>query len=289
MRLIDAFIVGAQKCGTTSLLRYMSEHPDILGHQQIEMSFFSKDIEYKEGYSKAWRKYYHSSDKKEPVVIAKNSHMYSNTQAIERLYHHNSACKFILIIRNPVDRAYSSYLMEKNAWGQEYSFDKTITNSLKKKDDWHYRIYLEFGIYHYHIEKILKYFGGNFSVIKLDDLIETPEETVMKLYTFLGVHNHFLPDLSKLHNVTTKVWSEWYGEKIQQLFRENNIINRKVKSIISNSITYKLGQFLRNINRKKGTHEKMSSNTREKLVEFYRPHNAQLSRMLNIDINEWDN
>ncbi|MDP6456597.1 MAG: sulfotransferase [Candidatus Marinimicrobia bacterium] len=288
-QLINAFIIGAQKCGTTSLLNYISEHDDILGHEQIEMSFFYKDEEYREGYEEAWRRYYHSSNGNNIVVIAKNAHMYRDEKAIERLYNHNPKCKIIFIVRNPVDRAYSSYLMEKNAWGEVSSFDELIIQTLKTKDDWRYRVYIELGIYHYHLQRIFKYFKNNVIVIRLDDLRTMPEQTVKNIYFELDVDDSFTPDLTKSYNVTTKVRSEWYAKKSAKILREDFYLKKVLKSILNDSFTYRLGQYLRKINRKNGAHQPMDSHTREKLVEFYKPHNARLSRMFNMDFSCWDN
>ena len=91
------------------------------------------------------------------------------------------------------------------------------------------------------------------------------------------------------YNVTNKVRSEWYAKKSAKMLREDFYLKKVLKSILNDSITYKLGQYLRNINRKKEAHEPMDPNTREKLVEFFRPHNARLSGMLNMDLSCWDN
>ena len=130
MKPVDVFIIGAQKCGTTSLLRYLSEHSNILGHMQTEMTYFSVDSEYNKGYDRAWRRYYRSVNQSQSIVIAKNAHMYRNQEAIRRLKLHNPDCKIVFIIRNPVERAYSSYLMEKSSWGEEFSFDEIVDKYL---------------------------------------------------------------------------------------------------------------------------------------------------------------
>ena len=40
---VQLMIVGAQKAGTSSLLRYLAQHPDIHAHAQPEMTFFLQD------------------------------------------------------------------------------------------------------------------------------------------------------------------------------------------------------------------------------------------------------
>ena len=45
-RQINAMIVGVEKAGTTSLLRYLSEHPEITSHEVMEMPYFVNDAIY---------------------------------------------------------------------------------------------------------------------------------------------------------------------------------------------------------------------------------------------------
>ena len=115
---VDLAIIGAQKAGTTSLKEYLSQHPSIQTHPQIEFSFFRDEELYLKGYAAAEKKYLtlnpNATNKK---TLIKNVGIYSSTDALERLYKHNPECKIIFIVRNPITRAYSSYNMERfNGW-----------------------------------------------------------------------------------------------------------------------------------------------------------------------------
>src|SRR5678809_829657 len=117
-RKIDLMIIGAQKAGTTSLQNYLNEHPEILGHPQIEFGYFKDDKTYENGYEKEFARHFTSgSVNTAKAVIAKNTGMYDSDKALERLQQHNPDCKLVFIVREPVSRAYSSYSMEKfNGW-----------------------------------------------------------------------------------------------------------------------------------------------------------------------------
>src|SRR5262245_11979337 len=107
---IDAMIVGAQKSGTTSLLRYLSQHPMIEAHLPEEFSFFVRDAEYELGIESAFTRFFTGTDFSDPkVVVAKNAGMCYNEVALGRLKNHHPGVIVIMVIRNPVDRAWSSY------------------------------------------------------------------------------------------------------------------------------------------------------------------------------------
>lgn len=99
---IDLMIVGAIKAGTTSLKNYLNEHPEILGHFQIDLTYFTNDSEYEAGYEKAFKKYFTEGGiTKTRRVIAKDASVHQYEKTIKRLYEHNPECYIVFIIRNP--------------------------------------------------------------------------------------------------------------------------------------------------------------------------------------------
>src|SRR6185295_13613127 len=115
-RKIDLMIVGAQKSGTTSLKNYLGQHPAIITHLQTEFSFFVEEKEYINGMESAFKIYFsdvvpYGSRR----IVAKSASMYLNEKSLQRLRRSNPDCQVVILLRNPVERAYSSYLMEMNA------------------------------------------------------------------------------------------------------------------------------------------------------------------------------
>ncbi len=288
MKPVDVFIIGAQKCGTTSLLRYLSEHPNILGHIQPEMTYFSRDSEYNKGYDRAWRRYYKSVNQSQSIVVAKNAHMYRNLKAIRRLKIHNPNCKIVFIIRNPVERAYSSYLMEKTSWGEEFSFDEIVDKFLENNSNWRHDVYFKLGIYHTYLEEIIKYFQINLIVLKLSELRDYPRETIRRIYLELKVSDQLLPDYNKKYNVTKKVKSKWFATKTSKILNEQNKIKKLIKSLFPVSTTNLMGNILRSINKSEKNYNPMSIQARKILTEFYKPHNDKLSSLLNDNFTNWN-
>lgn len=113
-RTIKLFIAGAQKCGTTYLKHYSGEHPSVVTNLQKEFAYFYDDEEFRGDWNAEVAKHYgvHSED---TVCIAKNAGLYVNESALQRLPEHNPGCHIFLLLRNPADRKYSAYQMEKIA------------------------------------------------------------------------------------------------------------------------------------------------------------------------------
>jgi hypothetical protein len=287
LKPIDLFIVGGQKCGTTSLLRYLSQHPNILGHSQMEMTYFSIDSEYKNGFKIAWRQYYKQINTSKSFILGKNAHMYRNFKAITRLKIHNPNCVVLFLIRNPVDRAYSSYLREKSSWGEEYSFDEVVEKYLVDISNWRFRVYFELGIYHMFLEKIFEIFGENVKVIKFSELKDSPKVLIKNIYCELGIEDTFYPDFSKKYNVTKQSKSQWLAQQTSRILSEDNKLKITAKKYLPSSTTNMIGNALRSVNKSKKNYGPVSTNSRSILNEFYQPCNDKLSLLLKEDFSQW--
>jgi len=104
-------IIGAQKCGTTALHSYLSLHPQIAGSTPKELHFFNSEHNYKKGTS-----YYDSlfSNLDENKIKFEASPSYLvNPLAAPRIYRYNPNIRLIVLLRNPIERAFSAWNMYK--------------------------------------------------------------------------------------------------------------------------------------------------------------------------------
>lgn len=107
--LVDFMIAGAEKSGTSSLLRYLGGHPRICVHRQSEMTFFVSDEEYVPAYESIFRRYYGNCEKPEPLFVARSVDVMYVPEAARRLWEYNPSFHVAIVLRDPVDRAYSAY------------------------------------------------------------------------------------------------------------------------------------------------------------------------------------
>ena len=129
----DFLIVGAQKSGTTSLHFYLAQHPHLLGSRPKEVRYFHKDANFKKG--KNW---YHSHFKN--INGKRNFLCFESTpenlylpQATQRIKEEYPGIKIIIILRNPVDRAFSAWNMFRE-FAEKDVKQALVTNFVKQSD-----------------------------------------------------------------------------------------------------------------------------------------------------------
>jgi len=104
------FIIGAPKCGTTALQAYLSYHPSIFLAPD-EQYFFSKDLNIKFWNSEQeYLDLFNEENSHEAIAIGEKSVSYLYSQdAVYNILKFNPKAKFIVMLRNPIDMAYSLY------------------------------------------------------------------------------------------------------------------------------------------------------------------------------------
>lgn len=284
MRNIDLMIIGAQKAGTTSLKNYLGEHPEICTHERIEFMFFVNEEEYKQGYKKIFKKYYKNCRNKNKI-IGKNVLIMYNVNALKRLYEYNPNIKLVIILRNPVDRAYSAWLYEKRR-GRE--FTKTFEEAIHIDDPNflnNLSQYLDKSLYYKHLLNVFRFFDKRqIMIILFEEFIKDPLIFCKKIFEWLEVNPNFSPKVKKIHNKAAIPRFLF----ITKLIVEDNILKRIAKSIFPEKITYKIGKIVLKINEKEIFPPPLKYDTRQKLLKFFKPYNQKLSELLQIDLSCWD-
>ena len=112
MKPLDFLIIGAQKSGTTSLFKYLNQHPDIAMPADKEAPYFTNDELYSAGWQHYLGNYFTGYDQELLWGTASPQYM-SDLRAAERITRDLPNTRLIAILRNPIERAYSHYLMQK--------------------------------------------------------------------------------------------------------------------------------------------------------------------------------
>jgi hypothetical protein len=107
----NLFIVGAPKCGTSSLHDYLDQHPDVfMSRTMKEPDFFCTDLTINESRRKRTLDDYLSlfSEAAGKKRIGESSVWYLvSTDAAKNIHAYDPAAKIVIMVRNPVDAAYS--------------------------------------------------------------------------------------------------------------------------------------------------------------------------------------
>ena len=191
---VSFIICGTQKGGTTALDYYLRKHTEICMANKKEVHFFDADKLFKNNKIN-YVKYHKNFDPKikhKVIGEATPIYMYWNN-SIKRIYNYNPEMKLIMILRNPITRAYSHWNMEFEKQKEKDSFFKAVQKECSTKNKNTYRqnrvsSYLERGLYSKQINKILKYFDRDqLMIIRSKSLMHNPQKTLDEIANFLQI------------------------------------------------------------------------------------------------------
>ena len=202
------FIVGTPKSGTTSLFHYLQEHPEVFLPELKEPHFFScpevKNTYYKTKIVDSKQEYldlYQERESYKAVGDLSSSYLF-NKETPKRIHQFNPYAKIIIVLRNPVDRALSHYLMDVNLGYINVPLLEVINNKDTFKQ--HYQEYIELGFYEQQIRAYIKQFpDSQIKVVLSDTLYANTAETLKDIYSFINVSTTFITDFETVHNSYT--------------------------------------------------------------------------------------
>ncbi len=189
------FIIGAPRCGTTSLASLLSENPSVYFSNPKETRFFSenyhKSIQFYE------KKYFRKAD--HPLVGEGDVSYFTNPKAAERIAKHYPASKLVVLLRNPIQRAFSGYLLGVRAGKFKKPFLETLEANLERVNlfeegkikyceiEGEGRL-LQTGHYLKNIKRYLEFWPQHkIKIIIFERLMENPKRELEALYDFLSI------------------------------------------------------------------------------------------------------
>ena len=201
---IDFIIVGAAKSGTSSLYGYLEQHPSVCLSQIKETNYFAYGDSY---VMDNWNNY--------PFLVATSaeyeaqfshctngqikgeaSPIYLESKvAPERIKKEQSKCKVIIMLRNPVKRAFSGYLMHVRYGGKALDLE-----SLSAEDFDNERRYVATSFYYEKVKKYVDLFGKQqVKVIIFEDFVKDAQSGLQDVCSFLNISDYEF-DVSVTHN-----------------------------------------------------------------------------------------
>jgi hypothetical protein len=197
-------IIGAQKGGTTSLHRYLTQHPDVSGGLRKEVHFFSWTYEQGLDWYLA-----HFPPRGEARVVGEASTSYlCHPKVPARIRRDVPNAKLIALLRNPVDRAYSQYQMNVRKGFEALSFEDALEaepQRLREAGDWattqwRYSSYATRGLY---AEQLAWWFAAfpreQLLVLKSEAFFAEPAAGIAQTLAFLGL-DAWSPVQYEVHN-----------------------------------------------------------------------------------------
>jgi len=281
------FVVGASKTGTTSLYAYLKDTPGVYMSPVKEPRYFNSNIPepYLSRISDEAKYLKLFQDVKDEKAIGEASPTYLRDPASAELIHSVvPQARIIILLRDPIERAFSHYLMLMSQGIEKKSFRETIQRSLdkRKKGITDYNACLDPGLYANQVRRFLGVFGPNqVKIIIFEEFIQDPKKIVKQVLEFLEIYSE-PPNIEKAYNVFSKPRG-----KISQYMLQSKGIAQLSSRIISSSLKWKLKE---NILLKKEAKPELSKDDKLLLENFYRNDMKDLETLLKTKLPwEWIN
>ncbi len=250
--LPDFIIIGAQRCGTTSLYNYLSQHPCVVPALVKEVHFF--DINFHKGIH--WYRSHFPTfleKYKQNIITGEASPYYIfHPHAARRIFKIIPQVKLIVLLRNPVDRAYSHYHHEVRIGAETLSFEEAIEKESERLKG--------------EIKKMLE--NENY-------------------YSFNHQHYSYLSRGIYIDQI--KVWMSLFPKeqiliiKSEDFYANPSAVFRRVLEFLNLPIwepkEYKKFNY--------ANYPKMNPATRKRLIKFFEPYNQKLYEYLGVNFG-WD-
>lgn len=191
--------------------------------------FFSQERYLQKG--AAWLESFYTNTNAAPVLLKGAVNYIYFPQVAATIYDYNDESKFILILRDPVKRAFSAYNYMYKLGLEKRSFKQSIEDELQhnffSEEAKGNFAYLGHGYYYDQLKNWLNYFERNrFSIHIYETLFQEPQKALQETFEFLGIDKNFTPNLVN-ENTTGVVKYRW----INNLFFTHPQLIKALKKI----------------------------------------------------------
>ena len=294
MILPNLLIVGAAKSGTTSLHNYLKQHSDIFMSDHKEPHFFINNEIGTNRIPNGISKY------DDYIALFKNSESYKYRGESSTMYlqfpdisikninkYLNDDVKIIIMLRNPIERAFSGYQHVKRYNVME---NLDFEDAIKQCENRYFintnftpaSRYINIGLYYNMVKKFQANFGENMHIVIYDDFIADTQNELSKIFSFLNISD-FVINTNEKYMVGG--W-QWKNSFLKKLFLKKNLLNKFIRFILP-------FQYFKKILRNRLVQVfstpvvKMKDTTKSSLQNLYKEDLKKLSTIIDRDLKIW--
>jgi len=287
-------VVGAAKSGTTSLHYFLEQHPEVCVPPCKETYTFNR-----KSMAETWpsvrsydeEKYLelfstHATEQTRAWGEVTTSNLYYHEEAVAEIKRRLGDVKIIILIRNPIDRAYSSYTFAHASFGETLPFEEALEEEQKRIDQklMFMGHYTALGFYFDAVKNFITAFGRH-RVFLTEDLKARGPDTMREIFEFIGVDATFTPDYETAYNPSG---TPRFRILQKLIFREDNTagvpVQKVMRLFMGRNRADRLFHHLRQYNLKKVP---MKNEIRKRLADLYRNDVQQLQELLGRDLSQW--
>lgn len=294
MKQPNFMCIGAPKSGTTTLYDILKQHPDVYVPSFKEPHFFDKEESYKKGMEWYLNQYFAQVQQEKAIGEFTPGYLIDD-YAPARILNDcsNIEMKFIVILRNPIDRAFSQYLHNKRDLMEDLSFINALDAEEKRikmykdKNDLLYKkySYIRNSLYFERLENWLKYFDkAQFKIIIFEEeLLKDKENLLSEIFDFLNISQYDL-NLNIKSNVASKTRFIFF----KKLIISKTFVHVLVKLLFPYKLRIKLKNYLMSLTNKVGVSEKIDEDAhKEMLKEYFLDDIKKLEKLISRDLTVW--
>ena len=286
-------IVGAPKCGTTAMWRYLNQHPDVFLSPRKDIHYFGSDLAFRRR-SRFTRQEYEAffSDCTEQSCGEASVWYLHSKKAAQEIYNYNPKMKIIIMLRDPIQLMYAHYTqMRLNALGDEDlpTFSQALeAEPARKRGEQIPKnnsivsalFYTDIGTLSVQIQRYLDIFPREQVLFLFQEDMKTKMPTLYKdTLSFLGVHTDFSPDFARINS-----HKEIRYEFVRKLIGKTPT---PFKRILPASKQQQLSRWLRKINTKHAKRPKLDPTLEHRLRSQFLNEIEALSVIVERDLNHW--
>jgi hypothetical protein len=284
MRRPNFFVVGAPRCGTTSLWSWLKAHPDIFMPAAKELFFFDIDLR-GNGTAPSLKQYLkHFSAAEDQKKIGEATASYLRSQgAPHAIKAFSPAAQIIIMLRNPVDVMYSLYGSALYGLEPITDFEEALATDARRGA--RERIgYREFTDYPDQVQRYFEVFGReNVHTIIFDDLKTDSAAVYANTLRFLDVRLDFRPEF-----VVMSPNRQVRNIRLQQnLVRPPRVLRRIGAVLVPSRLRRRLRYAMLNWNVEANPRPPMDPKLRRRLQQEFKLKVEQLSKMIGRDLSGW--
>ena len=206
--LPDFLVIGVQKSGTSWLGRMLRQHPEVYMPGE-EVHYFYKLHNYQRG-EEWYRQYFDEANSGQIIGEKTPDYIWADGDGVEghdpdvhnNIYKTIPDARFIVLLRNPVDRAVSAakHIIRSGRVSPRHSLDELLVGEKHHLVRGHG--VLEYGYYHQHLSAYTDLFPSSRFLILFfeEDVVDAPREGLEKVFRFLN-----LPETVSIDGIDEKV------------------------------------------------------------------------------------
>jgi hypothetical protein len=290
-QLPNFFILGAPKCGTTSLYRYLGSHPDVFFPANKEPQFFCNEGLFSRGLGFYARTFFAGADRFVCRGDATPHYLYYEKVAVRirqslPAEHH----RFIVILRDPVERAYSHYWNMVAEGLETASFEKALALEAERLTDpeleragtltFHY---VSAGLYATQLERYFRHLNRDrFLILFQEDLATNPSDVLQQVLDFLGLPAREL-DLLDRYNEAGMPRST----RLQQMMRSPNRLQHALGRIVPYRLKFRVVDGIRQLNRREFRYPMLDPRVADTVRARFMDDIMRLETLTGRDLTRW--